>query len=78
MAPASTNTPKEKATKKGTTTKSKAKSDGDGSGTKNSTIEDVEQRILSKMAERSSFGVSDFTIQEVVKFSGYSWSTVPK
>lgn len=54
--------------KKGTGAKAKK-------GGNNGNIADVEFRILSKMAERYIFGVTEVSKDEVLKFAGYSFPT---
>ena len=41
----------------------------------NSSIADVETRILEKMAKRYKFGVTEISKDEVLKFAGYSFPT---
>lgn len=41
----------------------------------NGSLEDVENRILSKMADRHLFGVTEVSKGEVLKFAGYSFPT---
>ena len=63
------------AAKKGTSTKVvKKKLSGEGRG-KSSSIEDVENRILAKMADRHAFGITEVSKEEFLKFAGYSYPT---
>ena len=72
------NQTKVKAAKKGTKAKAKTNAGAEGGAAKASSIEEVELRMLTKMAERSVFGVTEVSLDELVKFSGYRWSTAPK
>lgn len=75
MAPTPSNNQNKgkKAAKKGAMAKAPGRSGGH-----QVSIEDVEQRILTKMADRAVFGVTEVSLAEVVKFSGYSWPTAAK
>lgn len=57
--------------KKGT----KAKGKGSTSKQMNSSIEDVEKRILSNMADRLAVGVTECSQQDVLSFAGYKYPT---
>lgn len=67
MSPKNKST-KNTAAKKGAVAKSK----------KNASVEDVELRILAKMADRQVFGVNEVSKEEVLKFAGYSFPTAAR
>lgn len=74
MAPSKSTTSKNSPPGK---TVSKAKRRG-STNKQNGSVDEVEKRIISKMADRLVFGITDVSQEEVLKFAGYKYPTAQR